>query len=167
MTIQKIYEEHKEDVYRYLCSLCHDQSVAEDLTSDVFLSAISSIFRFRGECSIKTWLFSIARHKWLEQIRREKKQVELEDYFIQHWLERDHDFEVGSQVLRSEFTKKVKELVSLEPETIQILFWKRVEGYSFHEIALELGITENSACVTAHRHKNKLKKQLEQEGFAP
>lgn len=165
MTIQKIYHEYKEDVYIYLCSLCRNDSLAEDLTSEVFLSAIKSILRFRGECSIKTWLFSIARHKWYEYIRSEKKQLELGECLIDYWLEKNQSIGVENHIYNTELVAKVKELVSLEPERTQKIFYKRVEGYSFYEIALELGITENSACVLAHRYTKKLKLQLQQEGF--
>lgn len=165
MLIQKIYQEYKDDVYVYLCSLCKNQSLAEDLTSEVFLSVIKSIFRFRGDCSIKTWLFSIARHKWYEHIRSEKKQLELGECLIDYWLEKNQTIGIDQQICKTELVEKVKELVSLEPERTQKIFYKRVEGYSFYEIALELGITENSACVISHRHTKKLKQQLEQEGF--
>lgn len=165
MTIQKIYHEYKEVVYKYLCSLCKNQSLAEDLTSEVFLSAIKSILRFRGECSIKTWLFSIARHKWYEHIRSEKKQLDLNECLIDYWLEKNHNIGIEQQLYKTELVQKIKDLVALEPERTQKIFWKRIEGYSFYEIAKELDITENSACVTSHRHTKKLKQQLEQEGF--
>lgn len=166
MTIGKIYEKYKEDVYIYLCSLCKNKSLAEDLTSEVFLSAIKSIVRFRGECSFKTWLFSIARYKWYEHIRRDKKQLDLNEYLITYWLEKNQDIDIEEQVYITQLINKVKELVKLEPENTQKIFWKRVEGYSFYEIAIELKITENSACVIAHRHKIKLKEQLKKEGFS-
>lgn len=65
LIIKKIYEEYKKDVFVYLVSLTNDTCLSEDLVSETFLSAIKSIHRFKGESSIKTWLFSIARNKMI------------------------------------------------------------------------------------------------------
>ncbi|MFQ7523725.1 MAG: RNA polymerase sigma factor [Terrisporobacter sp.] len=65
LIIKKIYEEYKKDVFVYLMSLTNDACLSEDLVSETFLSAIKSIYRFKGESSIKTWLFSIARNKMI------------------------------------------------------------------------------------------------------
>ena len=78
MLIKKIYEEYKQDVFVYLVSLTNDTSISEDLVSETFLSAIKSIHKFKGESSIKTWLFSIARNKWYEYLRKEKFTTSLD-----------------------------------------------------------------------------------------
>ena len=46
-------------------SLTNDAFISEDLVSETFLSSIRSIHRFKGESSIKIWLFSIARNKMI------------------------------------------------------------------------------------------------------
>lgn len=43
LTIKDIYEEYKQDVFRYLVSLTHNPILSEDLVSDTFLSAIKSL----------------------------------------------------------------------------------------------------------------------------
>ncbi|MEG1801274.1 MAG: RNA polymerase sigma factor, partial [Oscillospiraceae bacterium] len=74
-TIKSLYDNYKQDVYVYLISLTHNQEMAEDLTSEVFVGAIKALPNFQGKSEIKTWLFAIARHKWYEAIRREKKDT--------------------------------------------------------------------------------------------
>ncbi len=71
MLLKKIYEEYKQDVFKYLVSLTHDVSLSEDLVSETFLSALKSLHKFKGQSTIKTWLFSIARNKWYEHLRKE------------------------------------------------------------------------------------------------
>ncbi|MEG1651612.1 MAG: RNA polymerase sigma factor, partial [Oscillospiraceae bacterium] len=66
ISIRSLYEKYKRDVYTYLFGLTHNQADAEDLTSEVFVSAIKSLPNFQGKSEIKTWLFSIARYKWYE-----------------------------------------------------------------------------------------------------
>ena len=75
MLLKKIYEEYKQDVFKYLVSLTHDVSLSEDLVSETFLSALKSLHKFKGQSTIKTWLFSIARNKWYEHLRKEKPTI--------------------------------------------------------------------------------------------
>ena len=44
----------------------------------MFLEAVKSIAAFRGESDVKTWLFSIARHKWIDNLRKKNRQAETE-----------------------------------------------------------------------------------------
>ena len=61
--IKDLYEKYKQDVFIYLLSITHNKSLSEDLVSETFLGAIKSLANFKGKSDIKTWLFSIARHK--------------------------------------------------------------------------------------------------------
>lgn len=79
LTIKDIYEKYKQDVFRYLISLTHNPTLSEDLVSETFLSAIKSLPRFKGDSDIKTWLFSIARYKWYEYLRKNKEEIAFDD----------------------------------------------------------------------------------------
>ena len=75
---KNLFEQYYTDVYRYLYSLGRDASLSEDLASEVFLEVIRSIGSFRGESDVKTWLFSIARHRWMHHLRRQKQQPDMQ-----------------------------------------------------------------------------------------
>ena len=73
MTVpDELFSVYYKDIYRYLYSLCRDVSLSEDLTSEVFLEVVKSIGGFRAESDVKTWLFSIARYRWLKYLRDRK-----------------------------------------------------------------------------------------------
>ena len=76
--LTELFDRYHQDVYAYLYSLCHDAPLAEDLTSEVFVEVVRSIASFRGEADIKTWMFSIARHRWYQHLRRKKRQIPTE-----------------------------------------------------------------------------------------
>ncbi|MFI3200550.1 MAG: RNA polymerase sigma factor [Eubacteriales bacterium] len=65
--MKDLYEKYKLDVYKYLYSLTRDKLLAEDLTSETFLAVLKSLHTFKGNSSVKTWIFGIARNKWLEK----------------------------------------------------------------------------------------------------
>ena len=94
--IEELYEAYHKDVYIYIYSLCHDASLSEDLTSETFYQMILSLPTFKGKASLKTWLFSIARHVTFKELRKRKKEVHydvLQDGFVVADKDRQHDYE--------------------------------------------------------------------------
>ena len=159
----ELFEHYYKDIYTYLYSFCQDVSLSEDLTSEVFLEVVKSIATFRGESDIKTWLFSIARHKWYAYLRNKTRQIPTESIHDLY----DSNFVGLSYVsFPSELEQIVHSVLSAEPELNQRVFQLRLDGYSYFEIASKLGISENSARVVYFRAKAKIKKYLEKEGFS-
>lgn len=163
LIIKKVYEEYKQDVFVYLVSLTNDISLSEDLVSETFLSAIKSIYRFKGESSIKTWLFSIARNKWYEHLRKEKSTTSLDD-LAYHYIIGDHDLE--EQAIQKDISNKILSLLNNEQSRTKDIVLMRVEGYSYLEISEKHGISESSARVIDYRAKKKIKDILIKEGHS-
>lgn len=161
--IEQIYEEYKKDVYYYLYGLTRNQSVSEELTSEVFVSAITSLPNYKGASTIKTWLFSIARNKWYEHIRKEKKykgiQERLESYII------DSDFNVENDYENKEIFEKIVSLLNMEDERSREIVNMRVEGYSFYEISQKMNISESSSRVIDFRVRKRIRESLIKEGI--
>ena len=161
LIIKKIYEEYKKDVFVYLVSLTNDTCLSEDLVSETFLSAIKSIHRFKGESSIKTWLFSIARNKWYEYLRKEKLTASLND-LTYHYIVSELDLE--EKLIQKDISNKILYLLEKEPERTRNIVLMRIEGYSYLEIAQKYEISESSARVIDYRAKKKIKETLIKEG---
>ena len=162
--LKKLYEDYCMDVYRYLLHLTHDPAVAEDLTSETFLAALGALPRFRGESSVKTWLLSIARNTWLTHLRKHRGTVDLQQLTTEYLSDGGDDVE--KTTCQKETVAEILALLEQEPERNRRVVLMRVEGYSHHEIARALGISESSARVIDHRTRKKIKLELEQEGFA-
>lgn len=158
--LAELFEKYYIDVYTYLYSLSHDASLSEDLASDVFLEVVKSISTFRGQSDIKTWLFSIARHKWYAYLKKKKRQVQTESI---HDLYDSAEF--GTQDDINEVAEMIQEILSSESELTRNIVRMRLDGYSYYEIAAKHNISENSARVVYFRAKSKIKKHLEKEGF--
>ena len=160
MLIKKIYEEYKQDVFVYLVSLTNDTSISEDLVSETFLSAIKSIHKFKGESSIKTWLFSIARNKWYEYLRKEKFTTSLDD-LVYHYIVSESDLE--EKAIHKDISNKIVYLLHQESVRTKDIVLMRIEGYSYLEISQKHGITESSARVIDYRAKKKIKNILDRK----
>lgn len=158
--IEKLYILYKRDVYMYLLSLTHNPDLSEDLLSETFVKAISSIRNFKGQSSVKTWLFSIARNLWLQQIRKEKHTVEYNDFLKLYVSD-----SIIERLITEEIAEKIKNLLLEKDERTRRIVNMRVEGYSFAEIAHEVNISENAARVINYRTKRWIKVTLEKEGL--
>lgn len=161
LVIKRIYEEHKHEVFAYLMSITHDSLLSEDLLSDTFVSAISSLPCFRGEAHVKTWLFSIARHKWYEHLRRVKPTISLDD-LAERYLTGAGDLE--DEAIQRDMARRMLSLLDQEPTRTKDIVLMRIEGYSFFEIAQKHGISESSARVIDHRAKKRIRDTLAKEG---
>lgn len=156
--IEKLYLEYKQDIYNYLLSITHNPTLSEDLLSETFVKAICSITNFKGNSSIKTWLFSIARHQWFQNLRKDKHAVEYNDLL---------EIYVKNSIFDSFITKQIVvriwELLKTKDEQTQKIVTMRVYGISYCEISEKTGISENSARVIDFRTKKWLKSILKKE----
>ena len=160
--LKKLFSAYYRVVYLYLYSLCRDKDLAEDLAGETFLEAVRSITGFRGQADPKTWLFSIARHRWFHWLRAQKRNPAPEEL---SGLEMSGDPDLAVWAADRELAGRIRELLQKEPPRTQGVLKMRMEGYSFHEIGEKYSITENSARVIEFRVKNKIKEILKKEGL--
>ena len=158
--IEKIYKLYKDDIFKYLFSLTYDPNLSEDLLSETFIRAIKSIGRFKGDSSIKTWLFSIARYSWYDYLRNENKEIPFHD-LINLYLNEN----IEKETVNREVAKRIIGLLKKEDERNRDIVIMRINGYSYYDIGVKHKISENSARVINFRTKNKIKDILEKEGF--
>ncbi len=160
--LEKLFLQYHREVYSYLYSLSHDAALSEDLASEVFVEVVKSLVTFQAKSDIKTWIFSIARHKWFHHLRSKNRTIQTEQFndFLKS-VEKSPEDVCYQQQLK----QKAEELLQNEPERVRIILKMRLEGFSFYEIGQAVGVLEGSARVMEFRAKARIKEQLEKEGF--
>lgn len=158
--IEKLYTKYKQGVYHYLLHLTRDPILAEDLLQETFVKSISSIGNFKGNSSVKTWLFGIARNLWLQSLRHDKPSLEYNDLLGLYVVDSLED-----RVISRHIVDRIHALLSEKEETVQRVIHMRIRGMSYSEISEAVGISENSARVINFRIKRWLKSTLEKEGL--
>ncbi|ATW25382.1 RNA polymerase sigma factor [Candidatus Formimonas warabiya] len=157
--IKKLYELHKEAIFRYFLRMSGNWEEAGELTQEVFYQACLSIFRFRNESSLKTWLFSIARNVYLKSLRDKHKHNTLPWEEGVPWCDRmtrEADT-LGESFIIKEQRQRIQEALARLPEnTRTILILKEYEQLTYEEIAEVFGQTVNWARVTFFRAKRQL-----------
>ena len=155
---EKIYKAYFTDVYLYIKSISGNDSIAEEITAETFFRALSKIDSFRRECEIRVWLCQIAKNLYFSYLKKNKK-LSLSSDFSEFDIP-DAPSPEESVIRRNEAERALAILHSL-PEPYREVFMLRVYGeLSFSEIAKIFKKSENWACVTYHRAKEKIKKML-------
>lgn len=67
---ETVYRTYFRDVELYLRAICKDESLAEELTEQVFFQAMKALPKFRGDCDIRTWLCAMGRNCYLSHLRK-------------------------------------------------------------------------------------------------
>ena len=156
--VEELYHRYRDDVFRYLCSLCHDPALAEDLLSETFLTAIQKAGGFRGEGGEKTWLFGIARNLWLQALRKRRPTVEYND-LLGLYVE-DH---VGDALDARQLARRVEELLAALPERERTIVQLRAGGLPYEEIAARCGISRSYVSRIEKKALGKLRAAMEEE----
>jgi len=77
LAIERLVQTHQADVYRLALSILDDPDEADDATQEVFVSALRSLDSFRGDSSLKTWLFSITINLCRSRLQRGKSRARV------------------------------------------------------------------------------------------
>lgn len=74
-----LYNRYKTQVYGFCVKMLGDKTLAQDVLQETFLRVYENRERLIKTSSFKSWVFTIARNQCLNQLRRSKRQVSLED----------------------------------------------------------------------------------------
>ena len=157
MDFNELYNAYADDVYRYILSLCRNKHIAEDITSETFLSAIKAIDKFKGNCSIRVWLCHIAKNKYFNAVKRNKYATDIPDE-----LPSGEDFEL--RLLDKTQAFEIHKVLHFLDEPYKEVFSLRVfSELSFAEIGELFRKSESWARVTFHRAKNKIREVIKND----
>lgn len=157
--VEEIDKRYSAEQYGYLLSLTHSRSEAEDLPSEVFVRVLTGFSSFRGESSVRTWLYAIARNVWLEQLRKRRRAAGLAERLYLYAQSSDFGDQMGGAA------GEIMACVNRLDEPAKSIVLMRREGYRYEEIAARLGVRTASARVMEHRARKKLRELLKEEGL--
>lgn len=160
--LEELYTSYNKDVFNYLYSLSRNVDISEELTAEVFYKIVKSLANFRGESDIKTWIFSIARHEWIDYLKKKNRQIQTE--ILSDIIEINESKNVDD-IYAKELTERIHQILDNDNERSKNVVLMRLEGYSFYEIGLKYNISESSARVIDFRAKSKIRNILKKEGF--
>ena len=157
MEFEQIYTTYFRDVYLYIRKLSNSEYMAEEITSETFFKAMKSIDSFRGDCDIRVWLCQIAKNCYYSYLKKADRTESIDNVEI---AEQSASFE--ERLFRHDTAMQIQKVLHDVPEPYKEVFmWRVYAELSFKQIGQIFGKSENWACVTYHRARNKIKEQLE------
>jgi len=157
-----LVERHADAIARFAASVGAREDV-EDLVQETFVRAFSSLDSFRGESTLRTWLFTIARRLLLDRRRSERRRgggsrmaVDVQD------SDAVTEYDALDNVVADETERRMREAVARLTPTQREVFTLRVsEGLSYREIADAVDTTEGAARVHYHNAMRAIKEFLD------
>ena len=153
-----LVERHASALARFLASIGARADV-DEVVQDTFVRAFASIDGFRGESSLRTWLFTIARRLVLDRRRTAKRrgeQVEVQE------SDAATEYDPLDGVVADETQHRLRSAVEkLSPTQREVFVLRVSEGMSYAEIADTVGTTEGAARVHYHNAMRTIKELLD------
>ena len=101
---QLLFSVFQNQLKSYLFRLTANRNDAEDLTHDTFIKAYDKLSTFKGESSLKTWVFQIATNLSYNYLKRQKR-------WTADVSEQAKNLVIGNEKLRNEIIKVHETLV--------------------------------------------------------
>jgi RNA polymerase sigma factor (sigma-70 family) len=146
--------------------MVHDHGRAEDITQDVFISALRRMRATDARIAFKPWIYEIAKNACIDAFRRSKRAEEV-SYDVEDGAERLHlmsngptpdaavDTRMSLDHLRGAFG-------GLSEAHHQILVMRELEGLSYRQIGERLGMSRPSVESTLFRARRRLSEEYEE-----
>jgi len=154
LDFEALYRTTRDDIYAYVATMLRDRSSAEDVTAAAFERAYRRQRSFDPDKGTgRAWLFGIARHAALDELRRRKRHVTLTDDPPDRAGE---DFSTAI-VDRAVLVAALGTLTVRDREVIALRFHA---GLDTAEVAGVLGTTPTNAGTQLHRAMTKLREAM-------
>jgi len=158
--------EHQRMVVQLAINLLGDRDEALDLSQEVFLSVFRTIHRFRGQSTLRTWIYRIAvnqarnRHRFWRR-RHRAYQVSLDAHVAAHGelpgSEAGPDRVFAQKELASRLQRALDHL-PFDQRTAIVL--REVDGLSYDEIGYSLGVAIGTVKSRLTRARRALRLEL-------
>lgn len=156
--VTQIFEEARDDIYRYLVTLGLPPPSAQDATQEVFLRLYVSLRKGERIENLRGWIFRVAHNYGITISKRESIALAFEPDFETQIPDRGENPEQA--LLERERRLRFHHAVEALSDQQRNCLYLRAEGFRYREIAEILGLSDSSVCVFLQRAIRRLRKTL-------
>lgn len=149
-----LFRDTQPILLRYLATL--SGPAAEDIASETWVAVVRGLGRFVGDepAAFRAWVLSIARRRWVDEVRRRARRPEQLTPDLPDVGSAD---DVASLVEARIGTEEALRLVrALPPEQAEVVVLRAIAGLDVHQVAELVGKTPGAVRVLAHRGLRRL-----------
>jgi len=155
---EQLYRDSRDDLYAYVAGLMKNRAAAEDVTALAFERALRKWDRFDpGRGTARGWLFGIARNASLDELRKRRRETELD---FDPPDERSHRSGQADDERFEAVSTALSRLPAAEREIVALKFFS---GLNNTEIAEATGISPSNVGTRVHRVVTRLRANLEED----
>ena len=167
MAFAELVGNHQRMVVQLAVNLLGDREEALDLAQEVFIRVFRTIGRFRGQSSLRTWIYRIAvnqarnRHRFWRR-RRRADQVSLDAHVAMHG-EFTSSAATGPDGVfaRRELAARLNHALQTLPfDQRTAIILREIDGMSYDEIAFSLGVAVGTVKSRLTRARQTLRQEL-------
>jgi RNA polymerase sigma-70 factor (ECF subfamily) len=163
----ELVSEHQRMVIQLAMNLLGDRDEALDLSQEVFLRVFRTIHRFRGQSSLRTWIYRIAvnqarnRHRFWRR-RHRADQVSLDEHLATHGEFVSEGDATPERVLaQKELATRLQVALDRLPfDQRTAIVLREIDGLSYDEIAFSLGLAIGTVKSRLTRARQALRLEL-------
>ena len=163
--MQDTFLVHMDGLYSYAMVLTRNPAEAADLVQETYLRALKAQDSLRPDGNLKSWLFTILRNIWLNQVRHERvapRIIELEtgEGIVELAVETAKDPH-AQYVSKIEQEQVRQAILQLPEEFREVVILREYEDLSYQEIANVLNCPAGTVMSRLARARSKLRALLE------
>ena len=163
---EALYHRYQRRIGAYIYGMVHDHGRAEDITQDVFMSALRRMRATDTPIAFKPWVYEIAKNACIDAFRRSKRAEEI-SYDADDGSERLHLVSKGPTPEAAVDTRMSLDHLrgafgGLSEAHHQILVMRELEGLSYRQIGERLGMSRPSVESTLFRARRRLSEEYEE-----
>ncbi|REB11639.1 RNA polymerase sigma factor [Sporosarcina sp. BI001-red] len=163
MSSHNWFDDYFDAVYSYILLQVKHEQTAEDLAQETFIKVITGEHQFKGQSSVKTWIFRIAYTTVISHFRKKHPLTHFIDLPINNSL-LDLSAE-KTALLNFQHKEFYDALGKLKPSYQQVITLRKVQEFSTKETAVILNCTESKVKMSLSRALTAFKQELEKGGF--
>ncbi len=155
----ELVKAYQRMLYQHIRRMVHDHEDADDVLQNTFIKAWNGIANFRGDASLKTWLYRIASNEAITHLNKQKRRGytdlgDLEDSAA-------HSNLGGRELGGEEIQQKLQAAIATLPERQAMVFSLRYfEEMPYEQIATITGVTVGALKASFHHAVKKVEKIL-------
>jgi RNA polymerase sigma-70 factor (ECF subfamily) len=161
---EELYAAHAGKLFSVACRMLGNQSDAEDILQEIFLSAHRKLDGFRGDAALGTWLYRLAMNQCLDHLRsRAARTSQVTDVLD----DEPARYETGSPGLAEQAVAKMdieRALAQLPDGCRAVFVLHDIEGLEHREVAAALNIAEGTSKSQVHKARLRLRALLGSRG---
>ncbi|MCX7996172.1 MAG: RNA polymerase sigma factor [Patescibacteria group bacterium] len=133
---------NETNLFHYVYRQINDRDAAEEIVQDVFVDFLEALRSFHFQCSLKTYLFSIAKFKVIDAIRKKKIKKVIFSALPDYVVEGLSPVIIDDTLEKKELADKIHAVIAALPHEYQVILrLKYVDEVRVKAIAERLSLT--------------------------